>query len=112
MSGYVEFTLEDGTRILIESKEEGGLVQAGIGDKVREAGEEFLLGVQRASKSAQMVLQQVLKDNSPDEVELTFGLKASAEFKTLVIADAGIEASYSLKLTWKKPQENHSLAIP
>jgi hypothetical protein len=42
----------------------------------------------------------------PDEVEITFGLKASGELGSLVVAKAGVEASYSVKLTWKKAEAN------
>jgi len=41
----------------------------------------------------------------PDEVEITFGLKASGELGSLVIAKAGVEANYSVKLTWKKAEQ-------
>jgi hypothetical protein len=41
--------------------------------------------------------------DKPDAVELTFGLKASAEVGGfLVFAKAGGEATFGLKLSWKK----------
>jgi hypothetical protein len=41
--------------------------------------------------------------DKPDSVELTFGLKASAEVGGfLVFAKAGGEATFGLKLSWKK----------
>jgi hypothetical protein len=42
-------------------------------------------------------------EEKPDSVELTFGLKASAEVGSfLVFSKAGGEATFGLKLTWKK----------
>jgi hypothetical protein len=41
---------------------------------------------------------------SPDEVEITFGLKASGEFGTFAIAKANAEANYTVKLKWKKTE--------
>jgi len=105
MSRYVEFELPDGSKVIIESDEpSGGVVKAGrLGDVAERARETFEQAVENARKAALVILDRVrgLHD-SPDEVEVTFGLKASGELNTLVVAKAGIEASYSVKLTWKK----------
>jgi len=105
MSRYLEFSLPDGSTVLIESDEAGGgVVKAGrLGEVAERARETFEQAVENARKAALVILDKVrgLHD-SPDEVEVTFGLKASGELKTLVVAKAGIEASYSVKLTWKK----------
>lgn len=109
MSRYVEFELPDGSRVVIESDEphgepSGGMVKAGrLGEVAERAQESFEQAVENARKAALVIVDKV-RDlaNSPDEVEVTFGLKASGELNTLVVAKAGIEASYSVKLTWKK----------
>lgn len=104
MSRYVEFDLPDGSTVVIESDEpDGGVVKAGLGEVAQRACETFAEGVENARKAALVIVDKVrgLHD-SPDEVEVTFGLKASGELNTLVVAKAGIEASYSVKLTWKK----------
>lgn len=106
MSRYVEFVLPDGSKVVIESDEpEGGVVKAtrGIGDVTKQASETFEQAAENARKAALVVLDKVrgMSDYSPDEVEITFGLKASGELGTLVVAKAGVEASYSVKLTWK-----------
>lgn len=109
MGRYVEFELPDGSRIVIESDElrgepSGGVVKAGRLSEVAErAQESFEQTVENARKAALVIVDKVRAlHNSPDEVEVTFGLKASGELNTLVVAKAGIEASYSVKLTWKK----------
>jgi hypothetical protein len=104
MSRYVEFDLPDGSTVVIESDEpDGGVVKAGLGEVAERARETFERAVENARKAALIIVDKVrgLHD-SPDEVEVTFGLKASGELNTLVVAKAGIEASYSVKLTWKK----------
>ena len=102
MSRYVEFTLSDGSTVIIESDEdESGVVKAGLGDAVERAGEMFEQAIENARKSA-MVIVDKMRELEPDEVEVTFGLKASGELGNIVVAKAGVEASYSIKLKWKK----------
>lgn len=105
MSCHLEFDLPDGSTVVIESDEVGGgVVKAGrLGDVAERARETFEQAVENARKAA-LVIADKVRDlhDSPDKVEVTFGLKASGELNTLVVAKAGIEASYSVKLTWKK----------
>ena len=102
MSRYVEFTLSDGSMVVIESDEdESGVVKAGLGDAVERASEMFEQTIENARKSA-MVIVDKMRELGPDEVEVTFGLKASGELGNIVVAKAGVEASYSIKLKWKK----------
>jgi len=122
MSRYVTFILPDGSEIVIESDDSGtgvtkagtgeavkrtrgGGIKAGVGDVTERARETFDQAAENARKAALVILEKVrgLRD-SPDEVEITFGLKASGELGSLVVAKAGVEASYSIKLTWKKAE--------
>jgi hypothetical protein len=78
---------------------------AGAGEVAERARETFEQAAENARKAAVVILEKVRGLHSrPDEVEITFGLKASGELGSLVVAKAGIEASYSVKLTWKKPE--------
>lgn len=104
MSRYVEFTLPDGDTVVIESNDaESGVVKAGLGDITERAHGTFEHAAENARKAAMVILEKVrgLHD-MPDEVEITFGLKASGELGTLVVAKAGVEASYSVRLSWKR----------
>jgi len=107
MSRYVEFTLPDGSTVIIESDEpETEPVKATRGGDIAErARETFEQAAESARKAALVILDKVrgLHD-SPDEIEITFGLKASGELGNLVVAKSGVEASYSVKLTWKKTE--------
>ncbi len=105
MSRYVEFTLPDGSTVILESDGREADVVRGArpGELAKQATETFEQAAENARKAALVVLEKVrgLHD-SPDEVEITFGLKASGELGSLVVAKAGAEASYSVRLTWKK----------
>ena len=109
MSRYVEFPLPDGSTVILETDEpERGVVKAGVGEAVKEVQQTFEEAVENARKAALVILKEVRHlslHDLPDEVEITFGLKASGELKTLVVARAGTEASYSVRLTWKKENE-------
>jgi hypothetical protein len=69
----------------------GGAVQTGLGDVVR--------------RNAQAIIDKVkgLSD-SPDEVKVTFGLKATGDLGNLAVAKVGAEANYTVELTWKKAE--------
>ncbi len=107
MSRYVEFTLPDGSTVILESDGREADVVRGArpGELAKQATETFEQAAENARKAALVVLEKVrgLHD-SPDEVEITFGLKASGELGSLVVAKAGAEASYSVRLTWKKAE--------
>ena len=119
MSRYVEFRLPDGSTVILETDEpERGVVKAGVGEVVERVQQTFEEAVENARKAALVILEKVRRlslHDPPDEVEITFGLKASGELNTLVVARAGTEASYSVKLTWKrekKPELGQSSSAP
>ena len=109
MSRYVEFRLPDGSTVILETDEmDRGVVKAGVGEVVERVQQGFEEAVENARKAALVILEKVRHlslHDPPDEVEITFGLKASGELKTLVVAKAGTEASYSVRLTWKKEKK-------
>lgn len=115
MSRYVEFALPDGSTVVIESDEpEVGVAKAAIdaGEVTKRAGQTFEQSAENARKSALVILDKIRHGLSdpPDEVEITFGLKASGDVGSLVVAKAGVEASYSVKLTWKKAKAKRGAA--
>jgi hypothetical protein len=107
MSRYVEFTLPDGSTVIMESDDrETGIVKAGAGEVLKEAGEKFEQAADNARKAALVILDKLRAEmtDKPDEVEINFGLKASGELGSLVVAKAGVEASYSVTLKWKQTE--------
>jgi hypothetical protein len=112
MSRYVQFDLSDGSTVVIESDEpDGGIVKAGVGEVAEQARETFEQAVENARDAALVIVDKVRGlYEAPDEIEVTFGLKASGELNTLVVAKAGIEASYTVRLTWR--QESPEIEQP
>jgi coenzyme F420-reducing hydrogenase alpha subunit len=123
MAYYVEFETEDGGTILvevveIESEEEaeaGGLVKAGRRDDLEKKAKEIIEKADRTFEDGLEVVRynanafiKKLKSglvDPPDEVEITFGLKATGKVGNFAIAEAGVEANYAVKLTWKREEK-------
>ncbi len=129
MSNYIQFKTEDGDTFLVEvdgplaedqseikDTEQPGPVDASIVDKVKEVftGEiptakisfEDALNVVKSNAGAFIRKIKELSDR-PDEVHMSFGLKATGELGgTFAVASAGVEASYTVTLTWKNEQKN------
>lgn len=113
MSKYVEFPLEGGGSILIEAADEkkaagGGFVKAGNeGDKPAEQAKvSFDQAVDGVRSSANLLVSK-LRDLSqpPDEMEVTFSLKASGEVGNIFVAKGAAEASYNVTLRWHKEEK-------
>jgi len=102
MTTYIEYELEDGSTILIEStEEESGLIPVSAVDgisirKAREKLEQSLAAI----KPWAAALRQQLHDLRADEVEVTFGLKAIGEAGNFAVGKVGAEANYEVKLKW------------
>jgi len=104
MSTFVEFAMPDGSSVILECDEsDEQLVKAGMG-KINTSKEKFEDAIDKARKSGFLILKKIREGltDTPDEVELTFGLKASGELGNLVIAKTSLEANYTVKLTWTK----------
>lgn len=106
MKRLIEFPLEDGTSILVEIDEpepEGGVVRAARpGEVVARAQQTFSEALDKVKPAASTIIQKLrgLSD-PPDEIEVEFGLKLSAEAGAFVAA-AGIDANYTVTLKWRK----------
>ncbi len=104
MKRLVEFPLEDGGTILVEVDvpEEMGMVPAARGGEVvHRAQQTFEAAVGKIRPAAQVIIGKLRTlHDPPDEIEVEFGLKMSAEAGAIVAA-GGVEANYKVKLTWK-----------
>ena len=100
MPHYIQFTTEDGGTILVEAAEEEtyqpGVVKAGLRDKVKEtvaqAQNSFEDGLEVVRRNASAFIKKVrgLSD-PPDEVEVSFGLKATGEVGNFAVANVGLD---------------------
>lgn len=107
MKRLVEFPLEEGSFILVEVDvpDESGMVPASRGEVIERAQQTFEQALDKIRPAAQSIIVKLRNLNDPpDEVEVEFGLKMSAEVGA-IIASASAEANYKVTLTWKKEQK-------
>ncbi len=111
MRRLVEFSLEDGNSILVEVEEPelGGLVRASRTDEVITKAKQTLeKSLENVKPAAQFVIAQLRKlHDAPDEIQISFGLKLSAEAGA-VLASAGAEANYNVVLKWTKEKKRNT----
>jgi len=117
MTEYIQFATEDGATILVEATQEEtvhpGVVKAGLKDKAEEAVVQaqatFEQGLEVIRLNANALIEKArgLSD-PPDEMEVSFALKATGEVGNFAVAKAGAEANYTVKLTWKREKETDS----
>jgi len=115
MPRYIEFPLEGGGAILIESPDEPskaptGLVPATRGESLKEMAEQarqsFDASVENVRKSADLLVNKLRAlSDPPDEMEVSFSLKASGELGNIAIGKAGAEANYAVTLRWRKEEK-------
>ena len=105
MKPLIEFPLDDDDSILVEVEElpPSELVANYPGQQVVvQAKTSFADAMDKIKPVAANIIGKVreLKD-SPDEVEVKFGVKMTAEMGA-VIASANVEGNYEITLKWKK----------
>ena len=106
MRQLIEFPLEGGDSILVQVDEpapEGAVVKAARpGEIVTKASQTFESALDKVKPAASAIISKLrgLAD-PPDEIEVEFGLTLNAEAGAFVAA-AGVEANYTVKLTWKR----------
>ncbi|MEJ5241755.1 MAG: CU044_2847 family protein [Anaerolineales bacterium] len=106
MKQLIEFPLEDGTSILVETEvaEGSGMVRVsreGVPEKARQT---FEAALEKIRPAAQVIIQKLRAlHDAPDEITVEFGLKMSAEAGAIVAA-GGLEANYKVTLKWKRKE--------
>ena len=117
MTRYIKYQTAAGGTVLVEVEGEaalpkGGVVKAGrVGEAVQDAISEvetkFEDAMDAVRQNAQTIIDKVRKGltDPPDEVEVTFGLKATGELGNFAVAKATAEANYTVKMTWKREAE-------
>lgn len=107
MKRLVEFPLEEGGTILVEVEmpEGAGMVPAARGEVAQRAQQTFEQALEKIRPAAQAIIKKLRAlHDPPDEIEVEFGLKMSAEAGA-VVAAAGVEANYKVTLMWKRETE-------
>ena len=116
MPHFIEFPTEtEGITVLVEADatevapppgvEKAGLFSRTdkVGDAVAVAKVRFDVAIQRIiGENVRALTDAVAKlAAKPDEVELTFGLKATGEAGNIAIAKIGAEATFEIRLLWR-----------
>ncbi len=107
MASYVKFELEDGTVVYVETTEaprgSSGLIPGGRGEHADEAAVSFDKAVDGVRKLAASMLNNLRREEAgqPEEVQINFGLKASADVGGLVISRGGMESNFNVMLRWR-----------
>ena len=108
MKRLVEFPLEEGGFLLVEVDvpEEWGMIPAAISEGLpQKAQQTFEVALDKIRPAATTIIKNLRAlHDPPDEIEVEFGLKMSADAGA-IIAAAGIEANYKVTLTWKREKK-------
>jgi len=106
MPTYIEYTNNDGSKVLVELAEStGGVVRASRdGISVVESGKKF----KEAFASIRSTINDIVAELDAlqiEEGEVKFGLKALAEAGVFAVGKVGGEMNYEVTLKWRKPEE-------
>jgi len=110
MATYVKFKLEDGTVVYIEStdvpKGSSGLIPSSR-DHVEQADTSFDNAVMAIRKMTTAMVDNLRGgfEEQPEELSLSFGVKASADLSNLVVSRGGGEANFNVSLRWRRKDE-------
>lgn len=102
MKKLIKYKLKDGSSFHaeIDVPESEGVVRAGHKDLPAEANIMFEDAINQVKPMAAVIIDSMRSITDPNpEIELAFGLKLTATAGA-VVASAGAEANYSLKLRW------------
>jgi hypothetical protein len=114
MARYIKYQTDEGTLLVEVEEGEAGLAKGGrLGEAVEETVEEIQVRFEDAMnavrQNAQVIVGKVrgLVD-PPDELEVTFGLKAAGELGNFAVAKASAEANYTVKMMWKREEDKEA----
>ena len=106
MSSYVEYRMDDGSSVLVETEEgSSDIVKASRGGiNVIETGRNFTEALASVRGSLQALVTE-LDALRVEEAEVKFGLKAVGEAGVIAVAKVSGEMNYEVTLRWKKAAE-------
>ena len=106
MKQLVEYSLEDGTKFLVEVDEPETTAVERValpsGQLALKAQQTFEEALDKVKPVASTIISKLRNLNTPaDEVEVKFGLKLTAEAGA-IFSSVGGEVSYEITLKWKQ----------
>jgi hypothetical protein len=104
MRKLIKFSLREDDHIWVEVDEPESLSEV-EGERARGSTEKFEKILEKLQPVVSTIIEKLRNLTcSPDNVEVTFGLKLSTN-AGLIIAAAETEANFTLKLTWESGPE-------
>ena len=107
MKRVIEFATESGESVLVEIDERGdeGPVRASRSEEIAEkAARTFEQALATVRPVAEAVISAVSSVTvRPDQIQVTFGVKLSAN--VALIAATGAEGNFEVSLTWKRDMQ-------
>ena|ERR1039457_619598 len=101
---YKTLELPDGKTISFEIETAPGPQPVSkLGETIEAARKSVGKSFEAIREFTQMILAELragLESAAPDTVEITFGVKLSAELGNFIVAKAGAEAHYAVTLKW------------
>lgn len=109
MKRLIEFPLEDGTHIMVETDSieaaestERGLYVSELAEKAKQT---FETSLERIKPTAAAIIAKLRElSDQPEQVAVEFGVKLSAA-AGVVLASSSLEANFKVTLTWKREQK-------
>lgn len=112
MASFLKFELEDGTTVYIEASEpqksSGGLIPA---SRNENSTDQTTLAFEKSFGAVQKMAAAMLKnlhegfDTAPDEVNISFGIKASSEISNLTVSRGGGDSNFDITLRWRREKK-------
>ncbi|MET7652950.1 MULTISPECIES: CU044_2847 family protein [unclassified Streptomyces] len=100
MPDAVQFTLDDGTVVLVAPPARTGTGAVGLGTRLESAGASLREALAPITSAASEVIGQFRSvAQRPDEVEVTFGVVLDAKLGA-VLSSAGVSAHLDVTLRW------------
>jgi hypothetical protein len=104
MKHIVQFELADGSPVYVEVDEQDSTVQRRVSrgsDGIERAQERFVDAIRKVKPAAEAVLQTFREFDTPNEVNLEFGIKLNGSLGA-IIATVNSEASFKVSLKWAR----------
>ena len=105
MKKLIEFELEDGSTVFVETEDSDkryGEQRAGKGSKAsvpEKAEKRFKEAIKHVKSASDTLLESFREMNTPDEIGLEFGMKFNAKAGA-IFASVDSEATFKVSLKW------------
>jgi len=115
----ISYQLDDGRIVIFETTDlvggKGPQPVSRLDSALEKAELSFENSLDAIRALSQTVLSKLREEKScdaPAEIQLSFGLKASAEFQGFIVAKAAAEANYTVTMKWERTKVEEPAISP